>query len=75
MKGLFSLSVALYACSTAASSGIEVFKRLEKAVEARSEAKLNVQQDFHTFAKRRLEKRSSYYLNNATQRKLLHPHF
>lgn len=71
MKGLFSLSVALYACLTAASSGTEVFKRLEKALESRSEAKSNVQQDFYPFAKRRLEKRSSYYLNNATQREIL----
>lgn len=71
MKGILSLSVALYACLTAASSGTEVFKRLEKALESRSEAKSNVHQDFHSFAKRRLEKRSSYYLNSATQRKIL----
>ncbi len=71
MKGLFFFTVALYACLTAASSGTEVFKRLEKALESRSEAKSNVQQDFHSFAKRRLEKRSSYYLNNATQREIL----
>jgi hypothetical protein len=66
MKGLFFFIVALYACLTAASSGTEVFKRLEKALESRSEVKSNVQQDFHSFAKR-----SSYYLNNATQREIL----
>ena len=73
MKGLYSLTVALYACATAASSGTEVFKKLEKALEARSEAKLNVNHDFHSFAKRRLDKRSSYYLNNATQREISKP--
>lgn len=71
MKGLFSFTAALYASLTAASSGTEVFKRLEKALESRSEVKSNVQQDFHSFAKRRLEKRSSYYLNNATRREIL----
>lgn len=70
MKGLYSLTVALCACTTAASSGTEVFKKLEKALEARSEAKSNVNRDFHSFAKRRLDKRSSYYLNNATQREI-----
>ena len=77
MKGLLSLSVALYACVAAASSGTEVFKKLENAIAARSEAKSNAQ-DFHAFAKRRIEKRASYYLNNATQRMVrdvqIHPH-
>ena len=67
MKGLFAFAVAIYAGLTVASSGTEVFKKLEKAIQARSEAKSNSQLDFHSFTKRRLDKRSSYYLNNATQ--------
>ena len=63
MRASFLLS-ALFVCAAVASDAIDAFKRVDRVLESRSVEKQKGAAPQH----QRLEKRSSPYLTNATQR-------
>ena len=64
MRGSIFLASALFACSAVASNAADAFKRVDKVLETRNTAKQYVQ----GAKPDRLQKRTSLFLNNATQK-------